>query len=160
MGGRLKRLRTVEGLPDPVASRERRVDVGRKQGERRYAEHVVRPGDEVTVVGTANHEGGSGDGTVTVRPPGRAPFVDMDFPLDVTLYPPTGGESLVSEGSPGDAAAHVRNRTLLVPWAVALGGLGAAMVLGPSAVPGAGAAESLLGAAGLLVVGGVATWLA
>jgi hypothetical protein len=134
--GRLKRLETIEGIGAPTTALVKTLDVGRPEGERRYAEHVVAPGDEVFLMADAVVD----DGADRPLAPG-----------DLTVQPTGGTNVLFSEFSEAEVLSWVRSRLLVVPWALVMGLLGVTVVGGALAVPGLDPMPFLLGGLALFV---------
>lgn len=160
VSGRLEQFETAAGVGRPSGPLVQfpLVDRGKQDGERRYSERLVEPGDVVTVVGDAVVDEGAdrppAPGDVTVRPRGRTPLVKLDALGGASVHTPTGDELLVSEHPEPETTARIRRMTLMVPWALVLAGLGGGtlaaarglLAIDPSSLVAAGVGALLLGA--------------
>ncbi|MFB6303617.1 MAG: GIDE domain-containing protein [Haloferacaceae archaeon] len=102
----IRRLHDDHGLYEDTGSITNAVDVGRKHGRRRYAEQVIRPGDEAYVLGRVEAR----------DDPDRTRF----RPAEAAVTVPDDGPLVLSDQSEASIEAEFESaaRTLLVAGAV------------------------------------------
>jgi hypothetical protein len=151
----VRRLATVEQFPQQREAVVETPDPVPQEGEREYSEQLVKPGDEVSVLGDARPDA---DATppldpedLTVRPPGRERSTLPDLPVDLPLGRPGRETAILSTAGETAATRLVRDRMLLVPWSVLLGLSTLAWLFGYRVLPAAVLTPVLLGVFFLLV---------
>lgn len=151
----VQRLAAVEQFSDQQEAIVETPDPLPQGGERTYSERLVRPGDEVSVLGDARPDA---DATppadaadLTVRPPGRERSTLPELPFDLPLGRPGRDTVVVSTTGETAATRFVRDRMLLVPWSVLLGLATLGWLFGYSVLPAAVLTPVLLAVGFLLV---------